>query len=168
MFINKDWFTPCILMSWMCIQLDPPWPQRKAYDPFECKWSYPSFCKKVHPHHYIITWFVFPWSCNCFFFFCMVFLRCMEPVVIQQRDQQLYVTSEPHREWTSITRKTHLSLDHVMLIAWNLIHCAHSAFQDWWSMHQFRFFSFYHFKVVLANVMVGSSLLGSLNITAPW
>ena len=26
---------------------------------------------------------------------CMVFLRCMKPVVIQQRDQQLYVTSEP-------------------------------------------------------------------------
>ena len=31
-------------------------------------------------------------------FVCMVFLRCMEPVVIQQRDQQLYVTSEPHQE----------------------------------------------------------------------
>ena len=40
-------------------------------------------------------------------FICMVFLRCMEPVVIQQRDQQLYVTSEPRREWTSITRNTH-------------------------------------------------------------
>ena len=39
----------------------------------------------------------------------MVFLRCIEPVVIQQRDQQLYVTSEPRREWTSITRNTHLS-----------------------------------------------------------
>ena len=36
-------------------------------------------------------------------FVCMVFLRCMEPVVIQQRDQQLYVTSEPRRERTSIT-----------------------------------------------------------------
>ena len=31
-------------------------------------------------------------------FVCMVFLRCTEPVVIQQRDQQLYVTSEPRRE----------------------------------------------------------------------
>ena len=32
----------------------------------------------------------------------------MGPVVIQQQDQQLYVTSEPRREWTSITRNTHL------------------------------------------------------------
>ena len=32
----------------------------------------------------------------------------MEPVAIQQRDQQLYVTSEPRQEWTSITRNTHL------------------------------------------------------------
>ena len=32
----------------------------------------------------------------------------MEPVVIQQRDQQLYVTSEPRRELISITRNTHL------------------------------------------------------------
>ena len=45
---------------------------------------------------------------DCFVLFCMVFLRCMEPVVIQQQDQQLYVTSEPRREWTSITRNTHL------------------------------------------------------------
>ena len=29
-------------------------------------------------------------------------------MVIQQRDQQLYVTSKPRREWTSITRNTHL------------------------------------------------------------
>ena len=43
-----------------------------------------------------------------FSFFCMVFLHCMEPEVIQQQDQQLYVTSEPRREWTSITRNTHL------------------------------------------------------------
>ena len=33
----------------------------------------------------------------------------MEPVVIQQRDQQLYMTSEPRRERTSFTRNTHLS-----------------------------------------------------------
>ena len=38
----------------------------------------------------------------------MVVLRCMEPVVIQQRNQQLYVTSEPPRERTSITKNTHL------------------------------------------------------------
>ena len=41
-------------------------------------------------------------------FVCMVFLRCMEPVVIEQWDQKLYVTTEPRWEWTSITIYTHL------------------------------------------------------------
>ena len=42
-------------------------------------------------------------------FVCMVVLRCTEPVVIQQRDQQLYVTSEKrrvnfyHQKYTSLT-----------------------------------------------------------------